>query len=259
MKQRILTALMALIVFVPFVLYGGLPFVLFTYVLATIGLIELFNMFKTDKGIITYVLAFGTLWILLFPVNNFNFLTTKVEVVILFVMLLLSYTVLTKNKFTFQNAGVLLIGTLYVAMGFYFLIVARMEGLNYVLFVLFVIWATDTGAYFVGRALGKRKLWPEISPNKTIEGAIGGIVMAIVVGIVFQIVYPFDLSIIQIILVTILVSIVGQIGDLVASSYKRHFNIKDSGKLLPGHGGILDRMDSLLFVLPLLYIINFIS
>src|SRR5690606_996650 len=120
-------------------------------------------------------------------------------------------------------------------------------------------WATDTGAYFFGRAFGKHKLWPTISPKKTIEGAIGGIISACIVGISFHLIYPFEHSFWMIVLVTILVSMVGQLGDLVESAYKRYFGVKDSGNILPGHGGILDRFDSLLFVVPFLHLIHFIS
>lgn len=123
---------------------------------------------------------------------------------------------------------------------------------------MFTIWATDTGAYFTGNAFGKRKLWPKISPNKTVAGAIGGIISAIVVAIVFQLVYPFTMPIYLLVGVALIISVFGQIGDLVASAYKRHYNVKDSGNILPGHGGILDRFDSLLFVLPILYIVQFI-
>src|SRR5690625_6835489 len=147
-------------------------------------------------------------------------------------MLLLTYTVFSKNKFTFTNPGFILSSTLYVGIGFYFLILTRTAGLNYVLFSLFVIWATDTGAYFFGRAFGKRKLSPEISPNKTIAGALGGVLSACLVGLSFQLFYPFEHSLIIILIITILVSIVGQIGDLIASAYKRHYEVKDSGNLL---------------------------
>lgn len=261
MKQRIQTAILALLIFVPFVFYGEWPFALFTYVLATIGLIELLNMQKKSKSWISSFLAIVFLWIILLPQSVLNLSVgdfTKEKVVILFIMLLLTYTVFSKNKFTFSKAGFILISTIYVGVGFHFLILTRMAGLNYVLFALFVIWATDTGAYFFGRAFGKRKLWPEISPNKTMAGAIGGVLSACLVGVSFQLIYPFEHSLMMILIITVLVSIVGQIGDLIASAYKRHYNIKDSGKLLPGHGGILDRMDSLLFVLPFLYLINFI-
>lgn len=261
MKKRIITAMIALLIFVPFVLYGGLPFNLLTYAMATIALIELLKMHRTIKMGVT-VLSLVFLWLILNPqmeINIFEVSFTKIEMIILFIMLLLMYTVISKNKFTFEDAGFVLIASIYVGIGFYFLIMTRSVGLNYVLYVLFVIWATDTGAYFCGNAFGKNKLWPEISPKKTIEGAIGGIVVATIVGIMFHAIHPFNHSMLLIISISIIISIIGQIGDLVASAYKRHYRVKDSGHLMPGHGGILDRMDSLLFVLPFLYVIQFIS
>src|SRR5699024_10382338 len=201
------------------------------------------------------------LWLILIPstiATPWNELLTKEEVLILFVMLILGYSVLSKNKFTFNEAGFTLLSVIYVALGFYFLVETRLLGLEYLLFILFIIWATDTGAYFSGKFFGKRKLWPKISPNKTIECALGGLTLALIVALIFHIVYPFTYSITYIAVVAILISIVGQIGDLVASAIKRTYDVKDSGNILPGHGGILDRLDSLLFMIPLLYIINFI-
>src|SRR5690625_7621694 len=105
---------------------------------------------------------------------------------------------------------------MYIGLSFYYLIEVRSAGLNYLLFVLFIIWSTDTGAYFFGRALGKRKLWPEISPNKTIEGAIGGIVMGCIVGGIFQIIYTFVQTMIAVLIATFLLSVVVHIVDLLA-------------------------------------------
>src|SRR5690625_5860633 len=122
-----------------------------------------------------------------------------------------------------------------------------MAGLNYFLFILFVVWATDSGAYFIGKYLGKRKLWPAISPNKTIGGAVGGTITALVVGVVFHLIYPFDFSIAYILFITIVISIVGQLGDLVASAIIRHYDMIDFVKLFRAYGGVLDRVDRLLF------------
>ncbi|ASK63492.1 phosphatidate cytidylyltransferase [Virgibacillus phasianinus] len=263
MKQRTLTAILALIIFVPFVIVGGLPFTIFVYFMATIALIELLRMRKVGKYSIPAVLAILILWLLLpdVPADIVGFFT-KSELVMMFAMLLLSYTVLVKNKFTFEDAGFIMLATIYVGMGFFYLIETRddtnIEGLVNIFYVLLVIWATDTGAYLFGRAFGKRKLWPMISPNKTVEGAIGGILISVVVGVIFHFITPFEHSLIIVIGVTILVSIFGQIGDLVESAFKRHYGVKDSGNILPGHGGILDRLDSLLFVLPLIHFIHFI-
>lgn len=261
MIKRILTAIIALIIFVPFVVYGNCPFVLFIYLLATIGFIELINMQKEKKHYLPIITSVLVLWMLLFPglEDKLPYIQmTKADIALIFSMLLLVYTVLLKNQFSFQTAGFFLLTLAYITIGFYFFIHTRNAGLNYLLYALFIVWATDSGAYFVGRSLGKRKLMPAISPKKTIEGALGGIVSACVVAIAFQLVAPFPVSFFTIIMVTILASIIGQLGDLVESAFKRHFEVKDSGSILPGHGGILDRFDSLLFVLPFLYVIGFI-
>lgn len=263
MKQRIITAVIAAALFIPFVVWGGLPFTLLIYVMAAVGLFEILRM----KGLKLFSLpGFITLFAL------FSFLMprawertidetidfTKIDLALIAVLLLLTYTVVVKNRFTFDEAAFSILSALYVGIGFYFFIETRNVGIEYVIYALLVIWTTDSGAYFTGRKFGKRKLWPDISPNKTVEGFIGGILAAVIVALIFQIFVPVSSSTVYLIVVTILASIFGQLGDLVESALKRHYGVKDSGNILPGHGGILDRFDSLLFVLPLLHFLHFI-
>ncbi|MCG3090069.1 phosphatidate cytidylyltransferase [Sporosarcina cyprini] len=264
MKQRILTAIVALALFVPLVLIGGFPFTIAIYVIATVGLYELFKMKEMNilsvEGLITWL----AMAILLIPSEwaadvEQAIGLTKTEMTFALVLLLLIYTVIAKNRYTFDDASFSVLGALYVGIGFYYLIETRFFGLEYVMYALLVIWSTDSGAYFIGRKIGKRKLWPEISPNKTIEGFIGGIICAIVFACILQAIYPIAPSYVSLILITIVASIVGQLGDLVESALKRHYQVKDSGKILPGHGGILDRFDSLLFVLPLLHFLHLVG
>ncbi|MFD1360368.1 phosphatidate cytidylyltransferase [Lentibacillus salinarum] len=263
MKQRILTAIAAILIFIPLVVIGGMTFNVFVYLLATIALLELIRMRRITVVYVPVTLAVICLWLLLLPSADMLQPFSKADLLMLFTLFLLAYTVMAKNKFTFDDAGFMLLAIIYVGMGFYYLIETRdgtsAGGLANIFYVLVVIWATDTGAYFCGRAFGKQKLWPKISPNKTIEGAVGGIVLAAAVGIIFHIAFPFPYDMITVITVTVLVSIAGQIGDLVESAFKRHYGVKDAGKILPGHGGILDRLDSLLFVLPLLHFIHFFA
>lgn len=262
MKQRIITGVIAAALFIPIVFYGGVPFTILVYALASVGLYELIRMNKLTVISMPTVLAALLLWTILVPSNVTGVFETigltKVEITFVIVLLLLSYTVLSKNTFTFDNAAFLLMATTYVAMGFFYLNETRLAGIQYVFYALFVIWATDSGAYFIGKAIGKRKLWPEISPNKTIEGSIGGILCGIVVALVYNVFLPVQSNISVLIAVTIAISVFGQIGDLVESAFKRHYGVKDSGTILPGHGGILDRTDSWLFVLPLLHFLHFI-
>ena len=262
MKQRIITGVIAAALFIPIVFYGGVPFTVLVYALASIGLYELIRMNKLTLISVPTALAALLLWVILVPHNAMSVLDwiglDKLEITFLIVLLLLSYTVLSKNTFTFDNAAFLLMATAYVGMGFLYLNETRIAGIHYVFYALFVIWATDSGAYFIGKAIGKRKLWPEISPNKTIEGSLGGIVSGIVVAFVYNMFFQVQENMGMLILMTIAISVFGQIGDLVQSAFKRHYGVKDSGTILPGHGGILDRTDSWLFVLPILHFLHFI-
>lgn len=264
MKQRIITAILAFAFFIPLVIFGGLPFTIVIYLIASIGLFELLRMndiklFSTP-GIITWfalvVLLIPSSWeASIYEVIGFS----KIEMVFAAVLILLIHTVVVKNRFTFDHAAYSVLAVLYVGIGFYYLIETRAFGIEHVAYAFLVIWTTDSGAYFIGRKIGKRKLWPEISPNKTIEGFVGGLLSAIIFACIFQYFIPVASSYIVLIAVTFAASIIGQLGDLVESALKRHYDVKDSGKLLPGHGGILDRFDSLLFVLPLLHFLNFVA
>ncbi|HZH61235.1 MAG TPA: phosphatidate cytidylyltransferase [Metabacillus sp.] len=260
MKQRILTGVLAAALFLPFVIYGKLPFTIFVYILASIGLFELLRMKKISLMSFPGLVSLLILWVLLIPNSYISLLNdmifSKAEFALLGLLLLLTYTVMTKNKFTFDDVGFVVITVFYLGIGFYFFIETRNLELNLVFYALFLIWVTDSGAYFVGRSMGKNKLWPEISPNKTVEGALGGVVFAVIFACVYQyFTNVFDHYVIVIIM-TVFLSIFGQIGDLVESAFKRHYQVKDSGSILPGHGGILDRFDSLLFVLPLMHFLN---
>ncbi|WML27480.1 phosphatidate cytidylyltransferase [Neobacillus sp. OS1-33] len=258
MKQRIITAVIAAALFLPIVYFGGFPLVILTYFLATIGLYELLKMKKLTIFSVHGVLALLFLWVLLFPAKYHHILASfyysKIEICIALILLLLTLTVITKNQYTFEDVSFSILSAIYVGIGFYFFFETRQDGgLVYILYSLFIMWATDSGAYFIGKALGKTKLWPEISPNKTVEGSIGGVVCAVVIAVLFVLFSNISVGLISLMGITVVLSIFGQIGDLVESAFKRHFNVKDSGKILPGHGGILDRFDSLLFVWPLLH------
>lgn len=251
MKQRIITAIIALIIFVPIVLYGHTPFLLLAYFLATVGLYEMVRMFSHKGTKIQFIITLPFLWYILFPFEN-AYIGNE-QALVIYMIFLFGSMVFSKNKFTFDEAARLLISLIYISTSVMYLVHIRETGLSYLLFVLFIIWTTDSGAYFAGRFFGKRKLWPAISPNKTIAGAVGGIVLSIFVAIVFQLIAPLDFSYTIVILFAILISVVGQIGDLVASAIKRHYDIKDYGSIFPGHGGVLDRLDSVLFVSLILF------
>ncbi|WP_050614809.1 phosphatidate cytidylyltransferase [Bacillus testis] len=260
MKQRIITAVIAAAIFLPVVIYGGWPFTILIYLMATVGLHELLKMHKMPIASAQSILAFILLWLTLIPEAQMEFFTdhdiSKMTFVLIGLILLLAVTVLSKNAFTFDDAGFMLIAVLYTSMGFYYIMATREIGLVHIFFVLFTLWATDSGAYFVGRAIGKNKLWPEISPNKTIEGALGGVIAGLIVALVFALFTDIDIPVARMLVLGLVIAVFGQLGDLVQSAFKRHYGVKDSGNLLPGHGGILDRSDSWLFVFPILYLLQ---
>ena len=121
--------------------------------------------------------------------------------------------------------------------------------------IFIFIWVNDTGAYLVGSRWGKRRLAPSISPKKTVEGSIGGLILVLLSAVILRLLLFTDLSWLHILLTSAVVAIFGTIGDLFESSLKRRAGVKDSGKLIPGHGGILDRIDSLLLAVPAVYLL----
>ena len=265
MKTRIITGVIAAALFIPFVVYGNVPFTILVYALATVGFYELLKMKKMQLFSVPGMFGLVTVYALLMPKGWEESVQeaisySKFELLFIGVILLLVYSVIVKNRFTFDDVAFVVLGSLYIGIGFHYLIVTRGAGLEYIIFALLVVWVTDSGAYFTGRKFGKNKLWPEISPNKTIEGFVGGIVLAVIGAIIMQFIAPFEhISLGLLIFITIVASMFGQMGDLVESAIKRHYGVKDSGNILPGHGGILDRFDSLLFVLPLLSLLHFVS
>lgn len=256
MKTRTITAIIAMAVFLPVVVYGKLPLLIMAYLLAIVALKEVLNMKNIKLYSLPGIISVVAICLIMLPEKSkLVALDYQVPFLILMSLIMLSYTVMSKNRFNFVDAAFCMLAVAYIGIGFMYFYETRNNGLIYILFALLIVWVTDTGAYIFGRLFGKNKLWPEISPNKTIEGFVGGILSSTIIAIIFSINYDMPLSILPLILVTWLFSMFGQLGDLVESALKRHFDVKDSGNLLPGHGGILDRFDSFIFVLPLMNIL----
>ena len=171
----------------------------------------------------------------------------------LFLLLLLIYWVISYEKFEFQDVLVTSFGFMYVALLFFTLMLIDHLNIRHVIWLVFVIsWSCDSLAYLTGIAIGKHKLSPEISPKKTIEGAVGGIIGSMFGCFMFAY-YLMPEYTISITLLGLVGSIFSQTGDLTASLIKRKIGIKDFGRLFPGHGGVLDRFDSILFAAPVVY------
>jgi phosphatidate cytidylyltransferase len=154
------------------------------------------------------------------------------------------------------SSAIAVLGTMYVGMLGGSLIRLRNDfevGWKLVFFLLLVVWLGDTGAYYVGRSLGRHKLSPRISPKKTIEGLAGGITTSIITAIVVHFTFFPEFPLLHAVIAGVILSFGGVIGDLAESMWKRSADVKDSGTLIPGHGGFLDRFDSIFFTAPILY------
>ena len=171
-----------------------------------------------------------------------------------------TYIILGNVRRTIIDVAITVFSLLYIPVMFSFLklILAMEYGRFYILYVFCGAFVSDTFAFLVGSKFGKTKLAPDISPNKTVEGSIGGICGVILSFVIITLIGKFKLSIagnvFYWILVGIAASVAGQFGDLTASAIKRYCKIKDFGNIMPGHGGILDRFDSLMFVAPIVYL-----
>ncbi|WP_318766001.1 phosphatidate cytidylyltransferase [Lactiplantibacillus carotarum] len=257
MRQRVITAVVALILFIPVIFIGGITLDIVAMLLGAIAMSELLVMRK--KLLISFeaIVSMLAVMIQIAPNKWFNGLPDQLNkeyVVYFLIILLLLHTVWSRNRFNFDDAGVLTLGMLYIGMGFNYFTAARGVSVEMLLFLMFIVWATDSGAYMVGRKLGKHKVTP-ISPNKTWEGCIGGSVIGVIIASAFAIgMHVGYANALSMILITIVLSVVGQFGDLVESALKRYYGVKDSGRILPGHGGILDRFDSMLLVFPIAHL-----
>lgn len=260
MTQRIITGVVGAVLFVGLLALGGLYFEIAVGLLALIALYELFTMKKLIFLSLEGVLAsFATLSLALPDAKNWLRLGADGSFYLFafFVFLMLIGMVFSKGKYVLEDVAFPFICAFYVGLGFQSLNLARQKGIFIVLLAIFIVWSTDIGAYFIGRSFGKHKLASHVSPNKTIEGSLGGLAAAIVVTAIMMLVfkrYAPSVPLLQMLLFALIFSVVSQLGDLVESSIKRHYEVKDSGKILPGHGGILDRFDSMIFVFPIMHI-----
>ncbi len=154
-----------------------------------------------------------------------------------------------------EDVAKTVLGLLYICLPLALLVFVdkHPQGSLWVFFLLTIVFLNDTGAYYAGRLFGKHKLHPSVSPKKTWEGAIGGIGMSVAGSYGFVLLFPLFKTDLQQILITLTIAVFGQIGDLTESMLKRNYGCKDAGKILPGHGGVLDRIDGLLFSVPVLF------
>lgn len=249
MFVRIASAL----VLIPLLLFcvqtGHLALLFFLLAISLASLFELFRVFETGGykliKITVYVVTVLT-YILIYYKHGLLFHLTPILIVI-------GTAYAIRGKLSSEELALSVMAYLYIPISLSYIYSLRMQQGNYVWLVFLLAYITDTFAYFVGRAFGKHKLIPSVSPKKTVEGAVGGVVGAVLCCLLFEKCFGEDSHYVGIVILALLGSVASQLGDLFASTMKRHFKVKDYGKLIPGHGGVLDRVDSVLFTAPLTY------
>lgn len=255
MKTRIISAIIMILIIIPLVVIGGLPFRVLAILLAILGLKELIDLRKKESNIpiIMEIISYLFVILLIALGNNYYFkdysLTYQIFIILFLVFLLPLVLINNNEKYNIKDALYLMASTLFLAISFNTFILIENAGVVYIIYIALISIMTDTFAYAGGNLIGKHKLCPKISPNKTIEGAIIGSLVGTIIPVMFyNIIITSNDNMLVIILITLLLSVVGQLGDLVFSTIKRYYKVKDYSKIIPGHGGILDRLDSLIFI-----------
>ncbi|ERT69682.1 MAG: phosphatidate cytidylyltransferase [Cetobacterium somerae] len=264
MLNRILVALIGIPLLITVLLKGGFLLLLFVNFVILVGLFEFYKMAeiggkKPDVNL-GYIAGLAIPNIIYFT-NVDNSTLILMPITLLTIALIGKKVLQNKVENSSRDIGVTLLGVVYISGLFTHLLLMNYlpNGGKWLLTIQILVWVCDSFAYFVGMGIG-RKIFKQgfssISPKKSIEGSIGGIVFTM--GTIYLInkyfnIFGTDVSTIVVLLFGFLISIVAQIGDLGESMFKREFKVKDSGKLLGEHGGILDRFDSMLFVVPVVY------
>ncbi len=264
MLKRTITAVVAIMLFIPICIYSDtVVFPIAMAILSVIGVYEMLGCVGVRKNysIAVVSLIFGAMPIVPFFVKN-EPINIVFALSVVYLILIYATDVFSRGKIDYTLSASAFMGVFYISVSFTSIVLLRQQS-NYLYLLVFIgPWVSDTFAYIFGRLLGKHKLIPEVSPKKTIEGSVAGIIFAAISYVVYAIIITkyFDTSVTPNYVIMavsgVIVSVVSQIGDLSASAVKRHFGIKDYGFIFPGHGGVMDRFDSVVMTAPILYIIS---
>lgn len=256
MKTRIISAIIALLILVPIFFHGGTIFQIAIWLLSVLGLKEMINAYEKEKELPIFIKVVSYIVISILLLVNHEIDTIRLgldfKIITGIFLIYLVPAILYHDEEVYSiKDGFMLIGILFfLGISFQLLVFVRSLSLKLVIFLFLISIFTDTFAYTTGLLIGRHKLIKEVSPNKTIEGLIGGTIMGCFISSFYYLtVINPDASISAIIITTLFLSVIGQLGDLVFSAIKRHYKIKDFSNLMPGHGGVLDRFDSILFIL----------
>ncbi|MDR1532897.1 MAG: phosphatidate cytidylyltransferase [Clostridiales bacterium] len=262
MLARILSSVIGLPILAALIIAGGLYLQLAMAVVAVVGMSEIYSALSgkrlTPAHFVSY--AFAVAYFLLLS----EYSRSLTIILSLFITALLICVVVFHEKISPADCAAAMFGFFYVAFPLSFICLTRQHELgNYFVWLIFIsAWGSDTFAYFTGKTIGRHKLTPKLSPNKTVEGALGGVLGAMLLGFVYGLIATRHAAGVSLTLFCTIITGVGavlsQFGDLAASAIKRYTNIKDFGQIIPGHGGVLDRFDSVLLTAPGVYLVMYI-
>ena len=243
------------VLFITAIMYSKESYIILISLFGLISLREFFKLLNFNNSVI-YLLFVGLILVPYFPIHSF-FIKLLLALSLSGSVQLLLNLLFKRNKYPLNFIQKFDICVRYLLFSFTFLILLPFVNGVYeqsvILTLIILIWVNDSFAFFVGKNLGKRKLFESVSPKKTIEGFFGGVLFSLIAAFILSFFCDF-LSLTNLIVISLIASILGTAGDLVESKFKRQANTKDSGNIMPGHGGILDRLDSLLFVAPFVYL-----
>ncbi len=245
MKKRAISAIILILILALVIIKGGILLKIACIIIGSLGLYELFKALKINYRFAVPIYIFVAS--IVSTINNWKIAFLFAALYLIF--LVIYYVVNDKIKIMNISAAVFL--SFYIAFSVYCIYKIGLLGQYYIIYLFILSSVTDTGAYLVGRAVGKVKLAPIVSPNKTIEGALGGIILTTIMCIFFsKLITEKRLVLVAI---SFFLAILSIFGDLFFSKIKREVKIKDYGYLIPGHGGILDRFDSIFLIAPMVY------
>lgn len=252
MLTRIISGLVLLPLLFFVIIKGGISIYLGALICSLIGLYEFFKVFESSGYKPLKSTIYAATVIMYTAMTYSGILYSHIVISIIYIIFAVGAVYIMNRKVRVEDLMISIMGYIYIPVFLSHINLMSMQQTIYIWLVFIFAWGSDTCAYFAGMFFGKHKLIPEISPKKTVEGSIGGIAGTVVMTLVFA-KYFQEPNPMYFIPLAMIGSTVSQIGDLFASAIKREFGIKDYGNLIPGHGGILDRFDSILFTAPLTY------
>lgn len=248
--KRIIVSVIGIPVSILLIYLGGIYFLLLCILIQSLCLYEFFTLFeKSGYKPLKYFPIILT--IAVFVLNYFKCPYT-INITVVFMLIILSAEIFRTSEKNPVNTFINISGFIYITVPFLLLFELDTE-YRFIIYLMLMVWTNDIAAYFTGKCFGRHKL-TSVSPNKTVEGSVAGIIFTILISIVFFIFNKDLININDAVVLGVLTGIAGQAGDIFESLLKRFNNVKDSSSIIPGHGGVLDRFDSLIFSAPLMYV-----